>query len=176
MRQCVSQLQYVTADPPERHRRSGTPHRWWILATAGVAQLMVILDASIVNIALPSAQRTLGFADADRQWVVTAYGLAFGSLLLIGGRLADLLGRNRTFVAGLVGFAAASAVAGAAGNFATLVAGRAAQGVFGALLAPAALSIVAVTFDDSRHRARAFGSSVPSPGPAARSACWPVGC
>ena len=104
-RQYVSQLQYVTADPPERHRRSGTPRQWWILATAGVAQLMVILDASIVNIALPSAQRTLGFADADRQWVVTAYALAFGSLLLIGGRLADLLGRNRTFVAGLAGFA-----------------------------------------------------------------------
>ena len=156
-RQHVSQLQYVTADPPERNRRSGTPRRWWILATAGVAQLMVVLDATIVNIALPSAQRALGFADADRQWVVTAYALAFGSLLLIGGRLADLLGRNRTFVAGLIGFAAASAVAGAAGNFATLVAGRAAQGVFGALLAPAALSIVAVTFDDSRHRARAFG-------------------
>src|ERR1700751_3291480 len=90
--------------------------RWWILGVVGLAQLMVVLDATIVNIALPSAQRALAFSNADRQWVVTAYSLAFGSLLLIGGKLSDLLGRNRTFMAGLAGFAAASALAGAAPN------------------------------------------------------------
>lgn len=128
-----------------------------MLAVAGVAQLMVVLDASIVNIALPSAQHTLEFSAADRQWVVTAYSLAFGSLLLIGGRLSDLFGRNRTFVLGLVGFGGASAFAGAAGSFTALVIGRAAQGAFGALLAPAALAIVATTFAGSRDRGRAFG-------------------
>src|SRR5258708_7569237 len=107
---------------------------------------MVVLDVTVVNIALPSAQRALAFSDADRQWVVTAYALAFGSLLLLGGKLSDLLGRNRTFLAGLAGFAAASALAGAAPNFAVLAAGRAAQGAFGALLAPAALATVTATF------------------------------
>ena len=112
-----------------------------ILAVLGIAQLMVVLDVTIVNIALPSAQRDLGFSDDLRQWVVTAYALAFGSLLLLGGRLGDLFGRKWTFVAGLLGFAAASAVGGAAGSFGVLVAARAAQGVFGALLAPSALGI-----------------------------------
>src|SRR5579875_1066777 len=95
------------------------PHyarRWWILAILGVAQLMVVLDATIVNIALPHAQTSLGFSNADRQWVVTAYSLAFGSLLLLGGRLVDLFGQKRVFLTGVIGFAAASALGGAAVN------------------------------------------------------------
>ena len=121
-----------------------------------LAQLMVVLDATIVNIALPSAQRGLGFSVADRQWVVTAYALAFGGLLLLGGRLADIAGRRRMFLIGLAGFAVASAAGGAAGNFATLVAARAAQGAFGALLAPAALSLLTVTFTTPKERGRAL--------------------
>src|SRR5580704_17973802 len=131
--------------------------RWLILGVIGLAQLMVVLDLTIMNVALPSAQRALGFSTVDRQWVVTAYSLAFGSLLLLGGKLADLLGRKVTFVAGLIGFAAASAVGGAAVNFTMLVAARACQGAFGALLAPSALSLLAVTFTDQRERGRAFG-------------------
>jgi len=118
---------------------------------------MVVLDATIVNIALPSAQRDLGFSTVDRQWVVTAYALAFGSLLLFSGRLGDLIGRKITFLAGALGFAAASAVGGAATNFGMLVAARATQGAFGALLAPTALSIVSTTFSDPRERGKAFG-------------------
>ncbi|MFE6620003.1 MFS transporter [Streptomyces sp. NPDC057740] len=132
-------------------------HRWWILVVIGVAQLMVVLDATIVNIALPSAQKDLGFSDADRQWVVTAYALAFGSLLLLGGRIADLFGRKITFLVGLVGFAGASALGGAAESFEMLVAARAGQGLFGALLAPAALSLLTTTFTDPKERAKAFG-------------------
>jgi EmrB/QacA subfamily drug resistance transporter len=138
---------------------SATPgsRRWLILGTVGLAQLMVVLDASIVTIALPSAQRALGFTTVDRQWVVTAYALAFGSLLLFGGRLGDLIGRKVTFLVGAVGFAAASAVGGAAVSFGMLVAARAAQGAFGALLAPAALSILSTTFSDPKERGKAFG-------------------
>src|SRR6266536_2608447 len=146
---------YTPAPAGARETR-GAARRWWVLAVASVAQLMVVLDVTVVNIALPSAQRALAFSDADRQWVVTAYALAFGSLLLIGGKLSDLLGRNRTFMAGLAGFAAASALAGAAPNFAVLAAGRAAQGAFGALRAPAALAIVTATFAGSSARGRAF--------------------
>ena len=131
--------------------------RWLILAVVGVAQLMVVLDATIVNIALPSAQRALGFSVADRQWVITAYALAFGGLLIVGGRLSDLLGRKRTFVAGLVGFAIASAVGGAAPDFGALVAARAVQGAFGALLAPSALALLTTTFTDARERGKALG-------------------
>jgi EmrB/QacA subfamily drug resistance transporter len=130
--------------------------RWLILGLIALAQLMIVLDATIMNIALPTAQRDLGFSIVDRQWVVTAYALAFGSLLLLGGKLADLLGRKVTFVAGLIGFAASSAVGGAALNFGMLVAARASQGVFGALLAPSALSLLAVTFTDQKERGRAF--------------------
>jgi EmrB/QacA subfamily drug resistance transporter len=148
---------YIPAPAGARETR-GAARRWWVLAVASVAQLMVVLDVTVVNIALPSAQRALAFSDADRQWVVTAYALAFGSLLLIGGKLSDLLGRNRTFMAGLAGFAAASALAGAAPTFAVLAAGRAAQGAFGALLAPAALAIVTATFAGSPARGRAFGA------------------
>jgi EmrB/QacA subfamily drug resistance transporter len=136
---------------------AGSARRWWILGVVGLAQLMVVLDATIVNIALPSAQRALGFSNADRQWVVTAYALAFGGLLLLGGRLSDLVGRRRMLIIGLVGFAAASAVGGAATSFAVLVIGRGAQGAFGALLAPAALSTLTVTFTDPAERGRAFG-------------------
>jgi EmrB/QacA subfamily drug resistance transporter len=131
--------------------------RWWILGILGIAQLMVVLDATIVNIALPSAQQALGFSDDARQWIVTAYALAFGGLLLIGGRLGDLFGRKRTLIAGLIGFAVASAIGGAAQSFGVLVAARAAQGAFGALLAPATLSLLTTTFTDLRERARAFG-------------------
>ena len=128
------------------------PRRWKALAFIGIAQLMVVLDATIVNIALPQAQADLAFSDADRQWVVTAYGLAFGGLLLLGGRLGDLWGRKRVFLIGLLGFAVASAVGGAAVNIAMLLGARALQGLFAALLAPAALSLVAVTFTDARER------------------------
>ncbi len=131
--------------------------RWWILATVAVAQLMVVLDATVVNIALPSAQAELGFSDNDRQWIITAYALAFGALLLLGGRLSDLVGRRRTFLIGLVGFAAASALGGAAQSFGLLVAARALQGAFGAVLAPSALSVLTTTFTDPKERSRAFG-------------------
>ena len=131
--------------------------RWLILAVIGLAQLMVVLDVTIMNIALPSAQHALHFTNVDRQWVVTAYSLAFGSLLLLGGRLADLIGRKVTFMAGLAGFAVASAVGGAAVSFAMLVTARACQGAFGALLAPAALSLLTTTFSDPKERGKAFG-------------------
>ncbi len=130
--------------------------RWWILAVVALAQLMVVLDATIVNIALPSAQADLGFSDGNRQWIVTAYALAFASLLLLGGRIADLFGRKTAFLIGVVGFAAVSALGGAATNFEMLVTARALQGAFGALLAPAALSLLNTTFTDAREKARAF--------------------
>ena len=130
--------------------------RWLILVVIGIAQLLVVLDVTIVNIALPSAQHDLGFSDDARQWVVTAYALAFGSLLLIGGRIADLFGRKWTFIAGLLGFAGASALGGAAQSFGLLVSARALQGVFGALLAPAALSLLVTSFTDRDERAKAF--------------------
>ncbi|MFD4576257.1 MFS transporter [Streptomyces sp. NPDC058417] len=130
--------------------------RWWILAVVALAQLMVVLDATIVNIALPSAQADLGFSDGNRQWIVTAYALSFASLLLLGGRIADLFGRKPAFLVGIVGFALASALGGASTSFGMLVTARALQGVFGALLAPAALSLLNTTFTDARERARAF--------------------
>lgn len=141
------------------HAESDPHHlrRWAILGVLAMSQLMVVLDATIVNIALPSAQADLGFSDANRQWVVTAYALAFGSLLLFGGRLGDLLGRKYIYIGGLLGFAAASAAGGAAGSFGLLVAARAGQGVFGAMLAPAALGLLTTTFTDPKERAKAFG-------------------
>ena len=141
-------------------RPQDNPHhdrRWLILALIGTAQLMVVLDVTIVNIALPSAQRELGFSNDSRQWIITAYALAFGSLLLLGGRLGDLFGRKWAFIGGLLGFAIASAVGGAAGSFGVLVAARAAQGVFGALLAPSALALLSTTFTDPADRGKAFG-------------------
>ncbi|TQS43444.1 MFS transporter [Cryptosporangium phraense] len=133
------------------------PRRWWALGVIAIAQLMVVLDASIVTIALPSAQRALDISDADRQWMVTAYTLTFGGLLLLGGRIADYTGRKKAFVIGLAGFAAASALGGAAQSGLTLFGARALQGAFAALLAPAALSMISVMFTDARERARAFG-------------------
>ena len=128
-----------------------------MLALLGVAQLMVVLDSTIVNIALPSAQRDLGFSTGNRQWVVTAYALAFGSLLLVGGKIGDLFGRKWTFVGGLMGFSVASFLGGLAPSFGVLVVARALQGAFGALLAPSALSLLTVTFADSPERPKAFG-------------------
>ncbi|WP_030951658.1 MFS transporter [Streptomyces sp. NRRL S-481] len=140
-------------------KAAGVPdaNRWKALVFIALAQLMVVLDATIVNIALPSAQQDLGISDGNRQWVVTAYALAFGGLLLFGGRIADLWGRKKAFVVGLGGFAAASALGGAATNEAMMFGARALQGVFGALLAPAALSLLAVMFTDAKERAKAFG-------------------
>jgi len=131
--------------------------RWLILGVIALAQLMVVLDLTVMNVALPSAQRALGFSTVDRQWVVTAYSLAFGSLLLLGGRLADLLGRKVTFLAGLAGFAGVSAIGGASVNFAMLVTARACQGAFAALLVPSALSLLTTTFTSQADRGKAFG-------------------
>ncbi len=144
----------TTDATPVVHKHS---RRWWTLTVVALAQLMVVLDSTVVNIALPAAQADLGFSNGDRQWVVTAYSLAFGSLLLLGGRLSDLIGRKRTFIIGLIGFAAASALGGAADSFGTLVAARALQGAFGALLAPTALAVLTTTFTVPKERARAFG-------------------
>src|SRR6201991_472418 len=131
--------------------------RWLILCVIGIAQLMVVLDLTVMNIALPSAQRALHFSTVDRQWVVTAYTLAFGSLLLLGGRLADLLGRKVTFLIGLLGFAGVSAIGGASVNFGMLITARACQGAFGALLVPSALSLLTTTFTEQKERGKAFG-------------------
>src|SRR5580700_1329146 len=139
------------------HRPAESDHRWLILVIVAIAQLMVVLDSTVVNIALPSAQRALGFPNSDRQWVVTAYALAFGSLLLLGGRLGDIFSRKRVFIAGLAGFALSSALGGAATSFGMLVAARTLQGAFGAILAPAALGTLVSTFRDPRERGRAFG-------------------
>jgi EmrB/QacA subfamily drug resistance transporter len=139
-----------TTRPPDNRR-------WLALTVIALAQLMVVLDATVVNIALPSAQKALHISDADRQWLVTAYTLTFGGLLLFGGRVADYLGRKRAFLIGLLGFAAASALGGAAANASMLFTARALQGAFGALLAPAALSLLTVTFTEAKERARAFG-------------------
>ena len=133
--------------------------RWLILAAVALAQLMIVLDVTVVNIALPSAQADLSFGDNSRQWVISAYALAFGSLLLLGGRISDLVGRKRAFVIGLLGFAGASAAAGATPSFELLVAARALQGSFAALLAPTVLSILTTTFTDPQERATAFGFS-----------------
>ncbi|MFI6150584.1 MFS transporter [Streptomyces sp. NPDC051109] len=133
------------------------PSRWKALVFIALAQLMVVLDATIVNIALPSAQTDLGISDGNRQWVITAYALAFGGLLLFGGRIADKWGRKNAFIVGLIGFALASALGGAANGEAMMLGARALQGAFGALLAPAALSLLAVMFTDAKERAKAFG-------------------
>jgi EmrB/QacA subfamily drug resistance transporter len=135
------------------------PRRWGILGIVVVAQLMIVLDASIVTIALPSAQHALHISTPNRQWVITAYTLAFGGFLLLGGRIADFFGRKRVFVIGLLGFAGASALGGLAVNQAMLFAARALQGGFAALMAPAALSILTITFQhDAKERAKAFGA------------------
>src|SRR5258708_36010932 len=135
-------------------RTAPADRRWLVWVVAAVAQLMLVLDGTIVNIALPSAQQALGVSNGDRQWVVTAYALSFGSLLLVGGRLGDMFSRKWVFIMGLVGFAIASAIGGAARSFAILVTARALPGSFGALLAPAALGTLVSTFTDpARTRA-----------------------
>ncbi len=136
---------------------AGDRRRWLILGVICIAQLMVVLDLTVMNIALPSAQRALHFTTVDRQWVVTAYSLAFGSLLLFGGRLADLVGRKVTFLVGLLGFAGVSAIGGASVNFTMLVTARACQGVFAAILVPSALSLLTTTFTEPKDRGKAFG-------------------
>jgi EmrB/QacA subfamily drug resistance transporter len=151
----ASSVPASAASTVQRGRPDG--RRWLVLAVVGVAQLMIVLDLTVMNIALPSAQKALHFSNADRQWVITAYSLAFGSLLLFGGRLGDLFGRKITFLTGLIGFALASAVGGASVNFTMLITARACQGVFAALLAPAALSVLTTTFSDPRERGKAFG-------------------
>lgn len=132
------------------------PKRWIALVFIALAQLTVALDTTIVNIALPSAQQDLAISDASRQWVITAYSLAFAGLLLLGGRVADQFGRRRTYLIGLVGFALASALGGLATDGGTLIAARGLQGGFAALLSPATLSMIAVTFTRPKERAKAF--------------------
>jgi EmrB/QacA subfamily drug resistance transporter len=145
------------APQPEPASAAPDPRRWHALAVIAVAQLMVVLDSSIVNLALPSAKADLGISDANQQWVVTAYTLSFGGLLLLGGRVADYAGRKRMFIIGLVGFAGASALGGLAPTQGLLFGARALQGGFAAFLVPAALSLLSVTFHDPKERARAFG-------------------
>lgn len=142
----------VVSNEVKAHQR-----RWWILAVLAISQLMVILDGTIVNIALPTAQHALHFSNSDRQWIVTGYSLAFGSLLLLGGRISDYIGRKNALIIGLVGFAGASAFGAAAMNFTMLVVARTIQGAFGALLAPAVLALLTTTFRDPGERGRAFG-------------------
>src|SRR5436189_3037886 len=133
------------------------PNRWLVLAIVCLAQFMVVLDATIVNIALPSIQSGLSFSDANLQWVINAYTLVFGGFLLLGGRAADLLGRKRLFAAGIAVFSAASLLNGLAQSSGMLIAGRALQGLGGALLSPAALSIITTTFTENHERTRALG-------------------
>ncbi len=147
-------IDQLTTAPQES---SLDPKRYWALAVIAIAQLMIVLDASVVIVALPSAQHALHISVANRQWVMSAYTLVFGSFLLLGGRIADYLGRRRVFVVGLLGFGIASALAGLAQNSAMLFGARALQGGFAAVMAPAALSLLTVTFTEAHERARAFG-------------------
>jgi MFS family permease len=133
--------QQATATAGSRAPTSSSGRLWVSLVIIASAQLMVVLDATIVNIAPPSGQADLGFSDSDRQWVITGYTLSLAGLRLLGGRAADLIGRKRAFLIGLAGFAASSAMAGAAPSLAVLVAGRAVQGAFGALLLPTATAV-----------------------------------
>jgi EmrB/QacA subfamily drug resistance transporter len=149
-----------TLDAPQtawapRRREATSP--WLVLVLVGLAQFMVILDATVVNVALPSIQRALHFSTSDLQWVVNGYTLAFGGFLLLGGRAADLFGRRRLFLIGVAVFSAASLLNGLAGSAAVLVAGRALQGLGGALVAPASLSIITTTFAEGSERTRALG-------------------
>lgn len=149
-----SAASFAPATPPVEQP---DPRRWWALVVIALAQLMIVLDATIVSIALPSMQVDLGMSDSNRQWVITAYTLAFGGLLLLGGRFADFLGRKRALFIGLAGFAIASAIGGAAQNVPMLLSSRALQGLFGAILAPSALSLLALTFRNPSERAKAIG-------------------
>jgi EmrB/QacA subfamily drug resistance transporter len=155
----MSQDNVVAAVPATGVNGAAPPYdrRWLALGVIMMAQLMVVLDATVVNVALPHAQTALHISNADRQWIVTAYTVTFGGFLLLGGRIADYFGRKRTFIIGLIGFAAASALGGIAVNQGMLFGARALQGAFGALLAPAALSLLTVTFTEPKERAKAFG-------------------
>jgi EmrB/QacA subfamily drug resistance transporter len=147
----------ASAAVPSSEAAEDSTRRWLILGAVCTAYLMITLDLTVMNLALPSAQDALGFTDADRQWIVTAYALPFGSLLLFFGRLSDLFGRKETFLIGVTGFAVASAVGGASTSFGMLVTARAGQGAFAALLAPACLALVATTFTDPKEKGKAFG-------------------
>ena len=157
MNQETQQMTTSSAGSPGADVQPRRDRRWWLLVVVGLAQLTIILDTTIINIALPSAQTALHFSNSDRQWVLTAYALAFGGLLLIGGRLVDRFGRKWSLIIGLAGFALASAVGGAAVDFPMLAIARGAQGAFGALMAPAALAVLTTTFPEGDDRARAFG-------------------
>ncbi len=131
--------------------------RWWALAVVIAAQFMVILDIAIVNVALPAIKTDLHFSQANLQWVISAYAILFGGVLMLGGRLADVLGRRRLFVAGVVVFALGSLLSGLAWSEGSLIAFRALQGLGGALLTPAALSMLMTTFPEGRERNVALG-------------------
>lgn len=141
---------------PHAPETTTTPRRWWILVVVALTQLVVVLDGTIVNIALPQAQQSIGLTDVERQWVVTAYALCFGALLLLGGRIADYGGRKRTFLAGMVGFGLASGYGGLVDSGTELIVARGLQGVFAALMAPAALAILTTTFPGGKDRITAF--------------------
>src|SRR5438128_8014904 len=131
--------------------------RWLVLVVVCMAQFMVILDATIVNVALPSIQRGLHFANTDLQWVINSYTLMFGGFLLLGGRAADFFGRRRLFIAGVAVFSGASLINGLATSSEMLIVGRGLQGLGGALVSPAALSIITTTFAEGPDRNKAPG-------------------
>ena len=162
----------TTIDRPAAEAATPTPdpRRFRALAVIAVAQLMVVLDASVVIIALPSAQKALHISTANRQWMLTAYTLSFAGLLLLGGRIADYFGRKKMFVLSLIGFAAASALGGLAQNSAMLFSARALQGAFAAVMAPAALSLLTVTFTEPASGPGPSASTAPSPAVAPPSA------
>jgi EmrB/QacA subfamily drug resistance transporter len=143
--------------PKQAGKQARQVNPWLVLVIACLAQFMVVLDATVVNIALPSVQLGLHFSAANLQWVVNAYTLIFGGFLLLGGRAADLLGRRRLFVAGVILFSAASLLNGVAQSSGMLIVGRGLQGLGGALVSPAALSIVTTTFSDGEQRTKALG-------------------
>ena len=152
------------------------PNRWAVLGLVCVAQFMVILDATIVNVALPTIERSLHFSPTSLQWIVNAYTLVFGGFLLLGGRAADLFGTQRLFISGLVLFTGASLLNGLATSSGILVAGRAAQGLGAALVSPAALAIVTRTFREGAERTKALGiwSAIAAGGGAAGLHGWIV--
>ncbi|QCB93693.1 MFS transporter [Cellulomonas shaoxiangyii] len=152
-------MHHVTLQSPPSPTGTEAPtakHRWWILLVVALTQLVVVLDGTIVNIALPQAQQSIGLSDLERQWVVTAYALCFGALLLLGGRIADYWGRKRTFLVGMIGFGIASGYGGLVDSGAELIVARGLQGVFAALMAPAALAILTTTFPGGKDRITAF--------------------
>src|ERR1019366_5525305 len=147
----------TVSQPPTISRAEPGSNRWLVLVIACMAQFMVVLDATVVNVALPSIQHGLHFSAANLQWVVNAYTLIFGGFLLLGGRAADLLGRKRLFIAGVALFSVASLLNGLAQSSGMLVAGRGLQGLGGALVSPAALSILTTTFTEQSERTKALG-------------------